>query len=97
MSSNDESPSISDQIPTEPESPLKETIPIGQGGFPWIIRYMIHFIILGTVIYVIYQPESNYINYINAVLLLISSGNPEGNLNIKSELGEYTNHSSFIE
>ncbi len=53
--------------------PCKETIPIGQGGFPWIIRYMIHFIILWGVFYVIYQPESNYINYINAILLVIWS------------------------
>ena len=54
-------------------SPPKETIDIGSGGFPWIIRYMIHFIIWGTVFYVIYQPESNYINYITAVLLVIWS------------------------
>ncbi len=53
--------------------PFKETVSIGQGGFPWVIRYMIHFIILWGVFYVIYQPESNYINYINAILLVIWS------------------------
>ena len=65
------SPSAS---PEESESPpTKETIAIGPGGFPWIIRYMVHIIIWWGVFYVLYQPDSNYINYITAVLLVIWS------------------------
>ncbi len=78
MSSNnsDEIPNKSESSPSSQppqetgSSPAKETIAIEQGGFPWIIRYMIHFIIWWGVFYVLYQPESNYINYINAVLLV---------------------------
>jgi hypothetical protein len=77
MSSSDKSSSSSSSPPDEsPEietPPVKETIPIRQGGFPWVIRYLIHFIILWGVFYIIYQPESNFINYINAALLVIWS------------------------
>ena len=40
---------------------------------PAFIRYMPHIIILGSVGYVLLQPESNYINYITAVLLVLWS------------------------
>ncbi len=73
MSSNNKSSSLPNQAQEIEAPPFKETIPIEQGGFPWVIRYMIHFIILWGVFYVIYQPESNYINYINAVFLIIWS------------------------
>lgn len=75
MSSSDKSssPSPPTEHPETETPPVKETIPIGQGGFPWVIRYLIHFIILWSVFYIIYQPESNYINYINAALLVIWS------------------------
>ena len=73
MNNNANQPPLSHPPEETESSPLKETIDIGSGGFPWIIRYMIYFIIGWSVFYVIYQPESNYINYITAVLLVIWS------------------------
>jgi hypothetical protein len=73
MSSSHESPASPNEISSQAEGSPKETIPIGPGGAPWIIRYLIHLIILWSVGYVILQPESNYINYITAVLLVLWS------------------------
>jgi hypothetical protein len=46
----------------------------GRGPMPAVIRYLPHAIILWSVGYVLYQVESNFINYITAVLLLLWSG-----------------------
>lgn len=62
-----------DTIDELESTPPTETIPVGSGRAPWIIRYMMHLIILWSVGYVILQPESNYINYITAVLLVLWS------------------------
>jgi hypothetical protein len=45
----------------------------GRGGMPAFIRYMPHVIILWSVGYVLIQAESNYINYITAILLILWS------------------------
>jgi hypothetical protein len=46
----------------------------GQGAMPAFIRYMPHLIILWMVGYILYQAESNYLDYIAAVLLVLWSG-----------------------
>lgn len=51
-----------------------DQIETGRGPMPAFIRYMPHAIILWSVGYVLYQAESNYINYITAVLLVLWSG-----------------------
>jgi len=48
-------------------------IEVIKGAMPAWIRYMPHAIILWGVGYVLYQSESNYINYITAVLLVLWS------------------------
>jgi len=51
-----------------------DKIEIGRGAMPALIRYMPHGIILWSVGYVLYQVESNTINYIAAALLVLWSG-----------------------
>ena len=73
----------SDQLkePTDPDLFFqKETSPYqpdnletGKGPMPAFIRYLPHAIILWSVGYVLLQKESNYINYITAVLLVLWS------------------------
>jgi hypothetical protein len=65
-------PDLFFQQETSPYQPDK--LEIKKGPMPAFIRYMPHAIILASVAYVLYQPESNYINYITAVLLLLWSG-----------------------
>ncbi|MBI1878539.1 MAG: hypothetical protein HYR94_09980 [Chloroflexi bacterium] len=59
------------QQETSPYQPDK--IEVVRGAMPAFIRYMPHAIILWSVGYVLYQSESNYINYITAVLLVLWS------------------------
>jgi hypothetical protein len=60
------------QQESSPYQPDK--LEIKKGAMPAFIRYMPHAIILWSVGYVLYQVESNYINYITAVLLVLWSG-----------------------
>lgn len=59
------------QQETSPYQPDK--IEVVRGPMPAFIRYMPHAIILWSVGYVLYQAESNTINYITAVLLVLWS------------------------
>jgi len=59
------------QQETSPYQPDK--IEVVRGPMPAFIRYMPHAIILWSVGYVLYQTESNTINYITAVLLILWS------------------------
>ena len=59
------------QQETSPYQPDK--IEVVRGPMPAFIRYMPHAIILWSVGYVLYQAESNIINYITAVLLVLWS------------------------
>ena len=59
------------QQETSPYQPDK--IEVVRGPMPTFIRYMPHAIILWSVGYVLYQAESNTINYITAVLLVLWS------------------------
>ena len=59
------------QQETSPYQPDK--IEVVRGPMPAFIRYMPHAIILWGVGYVLYQAESNYLNYITAVLLVLWS------------------------
>ena len=59
------------QQETSPYQPDK--IEVVRGPLPAFIRYMPHAIILWSVGYVLYQVESNYLNYITAVLLVLWS------------------------
>ena len=59
------------QQETSPYQPDK--IEVVRGPMPAFIRYMPHAIILWSVGYVLYQVESNYINYITAALLVLWS------------------------
>ena len=59
------------QQETSPYQPDK--IEVVRGPMPAFIRYMPHAIILWSVGYVLYQVESNTINYITAVLLVLWS------------------------
>lgn len=59
------------QQETSPYEPDK--IEVVRGPMPAFIRYMPHAIILWSVGYVLYQLESNYINYVTAVLLVLWS------------------------
>jgi hypothetical protein len=67
-----------DQVPAGPPeetSPYQaEHIEAGQGAMPAVIRYLPHLIILWSVGYVLTQAESNFYNYIAAVLLVLWSG-----------------------
>jgi hypothetical protein len=59
----------------EEDSPYQpDDIQPGQGAMPAFIRYMPHLIILWGIGYVLYQAESNYINYIMIALLILWSG-----------------------
>jgi hypothetical protein len=64
-------PTLFFQQETSPYQPDK--LEAGRGAMPAFIRYMPHAIILWSVGYVLYQVESNYINYITAVLLVLWS------------------------
>jgi hypothetical protein len=59
------------QQETSPYQP--DQMEVGRGAMPAFIRYMPHAIILWSVGYVLYQIESNYINYITAALLVLWS------------------------
>lgn len=59
------------QQESSPYQPDK--IEVKSGPMPAFIRYMPHVIILWSVGYVLYQSESNYINYITAFLLVVWS------------------------
>lgn len=59
------------QQETSPYQP--DEIEVVRGPMPAFIRYMPHAIILWSVGYVLYQAESNYINYITAILLVLWS------------------------
>lgn len=59
------------QQETSPYQP--DQIEVVRGAMPAFIRYMPHAIILWGVGYVLYQIESNYINYITAALLVLWS------------------------
>ena len=50
-----------------------DKIEVVRGPMPAFIRYMPHVIILWSVGYVLYQAESNYINYITTALLVLWS------------------------
>jgi hypothetical protein len=60
------------QQETSPYEP--EQIETGRGPLPAFIRYMPHVIIGWSVAYVLYQAESNLINYLTAALLVLWSG-----------------------
>jgi hypothetical protein len=51
-----------------------DQIETGRGAMPAFIRYMPHGIVLWSVGYVLYQVESNTINYIATALLVLWSG-----------------------
>jgi hypothetical protein len=56
------------------DSPYQpDNLEAGRGPMPAFIRYLPHVIILWSVGYVLLQDESNYINYITAVLLVLWS------------------------
>jgi hypothetical protein len=56
------------------DSPYQpDKIEVVRGPVPAFIRYMPHAIILWSVGYVLYQAESNYINYITTALLVLWS------------------------
>jgi hypothetical protein len=56
------------------DSPYQpDKIEVVKGPMPAFIRYMPHAIILWSVGYVLYQAESNYLNYITAALLVLWS------------------------
>ncbi len=59
------------QQETSPYQPDK--IEVVRGPMPAFIRYMPHAIILWSIGYVVYQAESNYLNYITAALLVLWS------------------------
>lgn len=65
-------PDLFFQQETSPYQPDK--IETGRGSLPAFIRYLPHAIILWSVGYVLYQAESNYLNYITAALLVLWSG-----------------------
>jgi hypothetical protein len=68
-------PSNDDLFFQQEVSPYQpDRIETGRGVMPAFIRYMPHAIILWSVGYVLYQAESNTINYIAAALLVLWSG-----------------------
>lgn len=73
-SSRDQEPIDSDLFFQQESSPYQpDNLEAGRGAMPAFIRYMPHAIILWGVGYVLFQSESNYINYITAVLLVLWS------------------------
>jgi hypothetical protein len=74
MTSSDPEKEDVDLFFRQESSPYQpDKIEVTAGPMPAFIRYMPHVIILWSVGYVLYQPESNYINYITAVLLVLWS------------------------
>ena len=51
-----------------------DQIEAGRGSMPTLVRYMPHVIIVWGMGYVLFQAESNLINYVAATLLLLWSG-----------------------
>ncbi len=73
--SNQEDPPAASWLFEPEDSPYQpERIERGQGSLPAFIRYMPHAIILWSTGYVFFQAESNLVNYVTAVLLLVWSG-----------------------
>lgn len=73
-SSPDKEPVDSDLFFQQETSPYQpDQIEVRKSAMPAFIRYMPHAIILWSVGYVLWQFESNYINYITAVLLVLWS------------------------
>lgn len=73
--SQDKKPVDSDLFFQQETSPYQpDKIETGRGSLPTFIRYLPHAIILWSVGYVLYQAESNYLNYITVVLLVFWSG-----------------------
>lgn len=68
-------PVTSDQFFQQETTPYQpDRLETGQGAMPAPIRYLPHIIIAWGVGYVLYQAESNFINYAAAALLVLWSG-----------------------
>ena len=74
--SNDNQKSVDPNLFFQQEaSPYQpDQIEAGRGSMPALIRVMPHIIIVWGVGYVLYQAESNLINYIAVTLLMLWSG-----------------------